>query len=232
MTAKRVVVFLDWQNVYMRARESFHDPAADPAVKGQVDPVDLAHVLKDDHATRHEGVTFELGEIRIYRGRPTQQRDPIAHAAFRRQTAAWASNRLIRPVFSDLRYPLDWGEATCRERPREKGVDVALAVDLVTLCQDGGYDVAIVMSADYDLTPALSYVARRTATRGAPVVEVAAWRGDQDGRPLRIRLDNQRLHCIWLTEQQYWGVMDERDYNVPAERPTGPPRPGPYRPGI
>lgn len=234
MDAKRVVVFLDWQNIYMRARESFHDRAVDPAYKGQVDPVDLAHVLKDDYAHRHPDEVFELEQIRIYRGRPTQQDDPKGYAAFRRQEAVWRSNNKIRPTFNDLRYPDGWGEEGCVDKPREKGIDVALAVDLVTLATEGVYEVGIVMSADYDLKPALDYVVRRSVSRGTPVVEVAAWKGDRGARPLRVRLDGRPLYCIWLDRQAYWGVVDERDYSLASDSllPAAVPKPGPWAPRI
>ncbi|MCG7287841.1 NYN domain-containing protein [Cellulomonas sp. ACRRI] len=229
---KRVVVFLDWQNVYMRARESFHSRDS-PVADGQVDPVDLGHVLMRDHARRHPEDEFDLTEIRIYRGRPTQQHDPKGYAAFRRQEAAWRSNSKIRCTFTDLRYPQDWGEESCTDKPREKGIDVSLAVDLVTMCMEDRYDVAIVMSADYDLKPAISFVGRRTVSRGAPEVEVAAWKGDRGSKPLRIRLDGQPLYCIWLDRQSYWGVTDDRDYNRPADAPSKRgPRPGPYVPRL
>ncbi len=234
MDAKRVIVFFDWQNVYMRARESFHDRAAAPAHKGQVDPVDLAYVLTADYARRHPENTFELEQIRIYRGRPTQQSDPKGYAAFRRQEAVWRSNNKVRPTFSDLRYPADWREEGCVDKPREKGIDVALAVDLVTLATEGAFEVGIVMSADYDLKPALDYVVRRSVSRGGPVVEVAAWKGDRRERPLRIRLDGRPLYCIWLDREAYWGVVDERDYSVGSESPSpsAVPKPGPWVPRI
>lgn len=46
---------------------------------------------------------------------------------------------------------------------REKGVDVKLAVDLVTGAVDDFYDTAIVLSSDTDLIPAIKYV--RSAKR-------------------------------------------------------------------
>lgn len=229
MATKSVIVFFDWQNVYMRAREAFYDHATDPVAKGQADPVDLAHVLCEDHARRHPDDAFELTQIRIYRGRPTQQDDPRGYNAFQRQVGRWSQNRKVVASFNDLRYPHDWGQPGCTTSPREKGIDVALAVDLVSLAFDNAYDVAIVMSADYDLVPAISNVARRRQTRGSgPTVEVAAWRNDAPGRkPLRIRLQNQPLYCIWLDQQTYWGVEDSTDYSLPAVRPRpSEPRPG------
>lgn len=228
MTTKRVFVFLDWQNVYMRAREAFHDPATAPAIKGQVDPVDLAHVLSDDFARRHPDDTYELDRICIYRGAPTQQHDPKGYAAVRRQSSAWRSNRKVDLNLRDLRYPDDWGDPACADKPREKGVDVSLALDVVTHGLEGLYDVCIVMSADYDLVPALDYMVRRTVSRGAPVVEVAAWKGDAGTKPLRIRLDGRPLYCIWLDRQSYWGVVDDRDYTQPSSGSGGfgGPKPG------
>lgn len=229
MTKKQVFVFLDWQNVYMRAREAFHDPKWDEAVKGQVDPIDLAHVLTQDFNSRHDDADYELGRICIYRGRPVQQHDNKGYAAVRRQTTAWSRNKLIEMHARDLRYPEDWGQENCIDKPREKGVDVALALDVVTYGRDGLYDGGIVMSADYDLAPALDYMVRRRKTAGTgPIVEVAAWKSDQGGKPLRIRLDAKPLYCIWLDRQTYWGVVDETDYTVPTVKRTAAdaPKPG------
>ncbi len=44
------------------------------------------------------------------------------------------------------------------DRIREKGVDVKLAVDLVIGAADNWYDIAIVISSDTDLIPAIKYV--------------------------------------------------------------------------
>lgn len=41
---------------------------------------------------------------------------------------------------------------------REKGVDVQIAIDLVIGAVEDSYDVAIVVSSDTDLIPAIKYV--------------------------------------------------------------------------
>ncbi|QIK82646.1 NYN domain-containing protein [Sanguibacter sp. HDW7] len=227
MGAKRVAVFFDWQNVYMRARESFHS-AHGPAVEGQVDPVDLAHILLKKTGERNE-CEVALDAIHIYRGRPGQKQDERAFSAYRRQTSQWAQNRLVSLHARDLRYPYGWGTDACVDRPREKGVDVALAIDVVTMGRDEKYDIGIVMSADYDLVPALDYMVRRHEVDASrPTVEVAAWKGESDGRPLRIRLQGKPLWCHWLGSSDYWGAVDETDYALPADAPrrVGPPKPG------
>lgn len=231
MVPKRVVLFFDWQNVYKRAREAFESPSS-PSHKGQADPVDLAHVLTRKHAERFPDDEFELTQIRIYRGRPRQQADPKGYNAFQRQASSWARNKLVRPHYNDLRYPDDWGNPDCEDAPREKGIDVALAVDLVALAADDEFDAGIVMSADYDLVPAIEHVVVRRFTRGiGPTVEVAAWKSDQGDKPLRIRLPNRSLWCTWLDRQDYWGVIDGTDYNVKTSTPPSHaiPKPGPPR---
>ncbi len=47
------------------------------------------------------------------------------------------------------------------ERLREKGIDVKLAIDLIVGAIDGKYDVAIVVSSDADLVPAIDWVRNR-----------------------------------------------------------------------
>ena len=42
---------------------------------------------------------------------------------------------------------------------REKGVDVQIAIDLVIECAENNYDIAIVVSSDTDLIPAIKYIA-------------------------------------------------------------------------
>jgi hypothetical protein len=178
MTAPRLVnVYLDWQNVYKRAREAFGSGHMDPVTVGQVDPVDLSYALMQKHAAAFNDASgYDLNRIYIYRGRPLQSHDQRGYDAFRRQEGAWRRNNKIQTRFRDLRYPDDWGQEGCTDRPREKGVDVQLAVDVITHGIDGEYGVAIVMSADYDLVPALEYCLHRRKFRQGPDVVVAAWR--------------------------------------------------------
>lgn len=214
--AEQVVVYLDWQNVYMRARNSFHAPH-DPFTKGQVDPLDLARLLTSKGLDGDR----ELKQVRIYRGIPDQKFDPRAYAAARRQMSKWSRNLRVEIIARTLHYPADW--PNCAESPREKGVDVSLAIDLVAMGIGGEYDTAIVMSSDQDIAPAVEYVAsnRDLAAR----VEVAAWRGGNGRRPNRINTKT-RVFGHWLTDQDYWGVADETDYTASVEAATGAiPRP-------
>ena len=61
-----------------------------------------------------------------------------------------------------------------KDRIREKGVDVKLAVDLVVGAADNLYDVAIVVSSDTDLIPAIKYArkAKGKCPPSAPMAQV------------------------------------------------------------
>jgi uncharacterized LabA/DUF88 family protein len=143
---QRVVLFLDYQNVYHRAREAFCDGEV-AAREGQVNPLALGHLL----ASRVPG--GRLAGVRLYRGRPSKRRDPRSYAAFRRQTAKQVNrgNGMVTVVARDLRY--------LQDRPRrpaqENGIDVALAVDFVMMVARSECDVGILFSSDTELVPAL-----------------------------------------------------------------------------
>jgi len=146
---QRVVVFLDYQNVYHRGRDAFC--ARDAAAReGQVDPLALGHLLA---GRVPDG---RLAGARVYRGRPSQRRDARSYAAHQRQTARQVSrgDGLVRVISRDLRYPPDWP----RRSAEEKSIDVALAVDFVMMVARRECDVGILFSSDTDLVPALEAV--------------------------------------------------------------------------
>lgn len=219
--AQRVVVFLDWQNVYNHARDAFHN-SWDPHTAGQVDPLDLALTLMK---RAQEGFVWELSAVRIYRGMPDQAHDPKGYAACRRQMSRWTDNRIITTT-RKLRYPRDYDPANGSAGVKEKGVDVALALDFAALAADGAYDVGILMSCDHDLLPAVERVVQRRKTRGeGAIVHVAAWQSPHQPSP-RLRMPGERLYCHWLDQQAYWGVQDSHDYArpSPADHMPGPRR--------
>jgi len=200
----QVVVFLDYQNVYRRARDTFCD-SADPAPAGQVDPLELGRLIVSRDAPDRA-----LKQVRVYRGRPASSKDPKTYGAHMRQAAAWErkAGGLVELVTRTLRYPPGWPSKPAEE----KGIDVALAVDFVMMASRGDYDVGVLMSTDTDLKPALEAVG---LTRGGGVsrCEVAAWQvGGSRSRRLSIR--GGRVWCHWLHEEDYRAVADATDYNI------------------
>lgn len=200
----RVVVFLDWQNVYKGAREVFCSVSA-PHWQGQVDPVALAqHLAADSPFDRH------LHQVRIYRGRPDATLDPRGYGACLRQVAAWERSPLVQTTMRTLRYPQGW-PTTSRvgERPQEKGIDVALAIDFVVMAVRGEFDVGILMSTDTDMKPALEVVADMTGPR----VDVAAW--SAPGRHnRRLAIASRNLYCHWVGKDIYDQIADSTNYSI------------------
>lgn len=167
----RVAVFIDYQNAYMRAREVFVDPKVDPFTFGQVYPRRLGLQLK----LKGEEVdpTRTLEEVRVYRGEPDGRQSPVAQAACQRQVRYWKAQARVSVVTRPLRYlPVAWdGRGRPTEwKAREKGIDVLVALDMAMGAVNDADDVAVLVSADTDLVPALEAV-----MEAGKRVEVASW---------------------------------------------------------
>lgn len=196
----RVVVFLDYQNVYMGAREAFH-PFGSPSQEGQVDPRRLADLI-----VSKSPFDRELAEVRVYRGQPDSEKDPRGYAANDRQCQAWRKLPKTTVVTRTLQYPLGWP----REKAREKGIDVKLAIDIVSMATRAEFDVGILMSRDTDLKPALEFV-RDLKGNPYPRCEVAAWSSPR-GHSSRLSIPGAKIWCHWLDESDYQAVADPTVY--------------------
>jgi hypothetical protein len=203
----RVVVFLDWQNVYKGAREAFCALGA-PHWEGQVRPVALAeHLVADSPFDRR------LQEVRIYRGQPDGKLDPRGYAASRRQHAAWQRSPLVTLITRPLRYPRGWpATAGLGDRPQEKGIDVALALDFALMAVGGEYDVGIMMSTDTDMKPALEAVITMRRSP-APRAEVAGWSVPPPRWSRRLSISSRNLYCHWVGKDVYDQIADTVDYS-------------------
>jgi NYN domain len=122
-----------------------------------------------------------------------------------KQRTAWGRDG-VKVFARPLRYPKNWPY----EKPLEKGVDVALAVDLVFNAARRFYDVAVVASTDTDLMPALEAVCELRRAWGKPQLEVTCW------SPLtkRLRVDGYSLWCHRLGRSDYESVRDKTNYTI------------------
>jgi uncharacterized LabA/DUF88 family protein len=147
---KNVVAFFDGQNLYQHAKDAFgyHHPNYDPC-------------------KLHKAVCTARGWrptlTRFYTGVPSQVESPM--------WAAYWSNRVIAlkragvvVTTRQLRYRKEvvrdehgtpildaGGNPKTIITPQEKGVDVRLALDLVSLARKKQFDIALVFSQDQDL---------------------------------------------------------------------------------
>jgi len=196
---RRVVVFIDYQNVYMGARSAF-DLARAPSTNGQINPLALGQLLVE-----RSGSDRFLAGVRVYRGLPSLSRNPIGGRAAMLQKQAWQREPLVEVTTRPLAYRHD-GSAI------EKGIDVALAVDVVAMAMADEFDIGIVFSADSDVLPALEVVGRRTLEKR---METALWKPN-GGRltPLRFSqgLGLSQPWCHFLDRSCYELVADEFNY--------------------
>jgi hypothetical protein len=142
----------------------------------------------------------------VFRGRPNPEHHARITAANDAQTAAWVRDSRVEVHRRDLNYR-GWPE----HPPREKGVDVSLAVNLIEGSLLGQFEVAIVFTGDTDLLPAIEVAFKRTQAQ----IEIAAWSG---ARPLWFpdglsRRPPVRLpYCHFLGRDDFEAVRDETDY--------------------
>jgi hypothetical protein len=198
--AGKVVVFLDYQNVYMGAREAFH-PFGSPSRDGQIDPLKLGELIASKGPFERE-----LAGVRVYRGQPDSQNDPRGYAANDRQCRYWRGLAKTTVITRTLQYPRGWP----KEKAREKGIDVKLAIDIVAMAVRREFDVGVLMSRDTDLKPALEFV-RDLNGNPYPRCEVAAWSAP-NGHSRRLSIPGSKIWCHWLDDSDYEAVADPTNY--------------------
>lgn len=194
---RRVAVFIDYQNVVQTAREAFPLATAGRPWTN-VDPVAFGELL----VARRVHEPCELTQVRVYRGRPSPTRQPTLAAVNDAQADEWQRDARVTVVRKMLRYP----KGSPVQPPQEKGIDVALAVDFVSLAHQRSYDVGIIASHDTDLIPAFESVMKLKLAH----VESAAWRGRN-----RLQLPGTQLPwCHALDEADFRRVRDSRNYRA------------------
>ena len=203
----RVAVFLDYQNVYQGARGVFgwqHDSYT----AGQIFPRRVGVLLTD--RGRQVDPARQLVRVAAFRGEPSSVHSPKGQSACDRQVRFWRAQAAVDVATRPLKYyPYHDEHGALRWAPREKGIDVHIALEMVMGAFRDQFDVAILFSGDSDLIPAIEEV-RRLGKR----CEVAAW----DGRANRQRLSipGGNVWCHWLTEADYRLVEDSTDYTLPV----------------
>jgi len=195
---ERFTLFIDAQNFYNSARRAFFSDSASSAC-GQIKPSELANLI----ASRNPpGIVRQLNEIRIYTGIPDGSKEPQTHSSYTKQSNAWkmdGATVISRP----LRYLPDWPNS----RAQQKGVDVAIAVDLIAYAIDCQHDVGVLASLDTDLVPAVEFIQNRPDNNCK--IEVAGFDGGKHNmRALRI----SNTWCYWINKTDYDKIADLTSY--------------------
>lgn len=191
-------LFIDYQNLHLSGHEIFAGMGT-PLHESLIHPglfADEVERVRNDRVHQQVKITA----VHVYRGEPSNQQDPRASARNKAQAAQWTRDRRVTMHSRTLTYPRDGGP------PREKGVDVMLAVDLVRCSITKNADVLILASRDTDLLPALE----AAYDLDSSIVETAGWTGKS-----RLRFRGGVRRQLWMTELEethFKASLDGRQY--------------------
>jgi hypothetical protein len=125
------------------------------------------------------------------------ERQPLVAASNDAQASEWTRDRRVTIVRRQLNYR-GWP----RLPGQEKGIDVAIAVDLMYLAIRGDYDALVLFSSDTDLLPALKAIVSLRLGH----VEVACWAG---AKSLRLPDSKPRRPWCHMFSKTDWQSVTE-----------------------
>ncbi len=146
---KRTFAFFDGQNLFHSARESFG------YTYPNYDPLKLAESVCSINDWR-------LDQVFFYTGIPSNAKNPHWHH-FWSKKLAFMGSRGIKTFTRPLRYQmqkLELSDGTLTSIPvaQEKGIDVRIAIDIVSKARLNMFDVALLFSQDQDLSEAATEI--------------------------------------------------------------------------
>ncbi len=214
--AARVMVLIDGQNLYKRCDDLFGHPLCHPHL--------LAQYLAGTR-TRHPVA------CRFYTGRPNPNIRGEAEKTRNLDRRLHAMRQVgITVVFRPLRYHWEWGHRQALpkpmrglagrrvtlhpwQRPREKGIDLVMALDLIEFVLTGKCDVAIIVSLDRDLYEIPLALQKLQPLIGRPVRLEAAVPVPDGLRFPKVLTGFHYTHQI--TSGMFNRIRDDTDYTVP-----------------
>ena len=194
------MAFIDGQNLYRHAKDAFghHHP--------NYDPIKLHAAVCALH-----GWTPNL--VRFYTGVPSAQKDSL--------WAPYWSNRVIalkragvavttRPIrYHQEKTTEPDGSIRVVETPQEKGVDVRLALDVVSRARRREYNVAVIYSQDQDLYEVVEEVKEIAAEQNRWIKVACAFPSGPNATSNR-GIDG--TDWIKMSQAFYDACLDPRDY--------------------
>lgn len=199
---KRAVVFVDGQNLFHSAKEAFGYPFPN---------FDIQLLAQTVCAAQGWG----LAECRFYTGIPNAADNPFWNSFWVRKTAQMGRAG-VRVFTRPMRYRnktvrLPDGSTHTFLTGEEKGIDVRIALDILTGAMNGAYDVAVVVSQDQDLSEAATEI-RTIAHQQNRWIKVAC------AFPWSPAAHNQRginsTDWLRIDRATYDRCIDPRDYRA------------------
>ena len=197
---KRAMAFIDGQNLYQHAKDAFghHHPNYDP--------------LKLHAAVcAHHGWTPNL--VRFYTGVPSKQENQMWGGYWEKrllQMKRSGVHATTRPLRYRKTITTDAdGKQIETSIPQEKGIDVRLALDVVSTARSRQWDVAVIFSQDQDLAEVVKEV-RNISREQDRWMEICC--AFPDGPNATSRRGIDKTSWFRMEEAFYNECIDPRDY--------------------
>jgi uncharacterized LabA/DUF88 family protein len=199
-TTKRVVTFLDGQNLFHAVRESF----------GYTYPNFDVPALSAAICTASG---WSLKEARFYTGVPDSIDDPKWNHFWSHKLAAMG-RKGVRVFSRSLRYrnrtvKLPSGNTHTFLVGEEKGIDVRLALDVIRMAHRQEFDVAVIFSQDQDLSEVAAEI-RAIAHEQNRWIKIAS--AFPYSPTTRNRRGIDKTDWIKIDRATYDACLDKRDY--------------------
>ncbi len=197
---QRTLVFIDYQNMYRSARDAF-GWASEKGHFGNFRPYGLGRQMV-------RGPDRVLTEVRVYTGIHTPLGNAVQNALMQRRMSAWITDspNKIQVFPRPLRY------SPKRPQGEEKGVDVELAIDIVSLALDDRFDVCVLASADTDLVPAVQLVADRFPAKTLVTLGLEPIAGCEAKTPAPLDLPRGKVIRRRITKTDFDRMADKRNF--------------------
>ena len=197
----RTLVLIDYQNIHLTARDRWSRGA--PTHESLIHPLHFAvqAVGNRNFTQRRRGWPAEQAELTnvvVYRGLPSNKYDPTAYRRSMAQQSEWTKDRRVAVNYRPLRYSVDG--------PREKGIDVLLALHLVRVAAAGDFGLVMLASHDTDLEPAIDEACRLTS---GCLIETVGWQNAKRLKPTPVA---GSLWHTFLGEREFGRSVDPKDY--------------------
>jgi uncharacterized LabA/DUF88 family protein len=197
---KRAVAFLDGQNLFHAVKETwgYRFPNFDP---------------KALSAAVCGAQGWTLAEVRFYTGVPAAERDARWHDFWARKTRALKTEGVYvftRPLRYSTQEIVIAGDAVQRiVVAQEKGIDVRIAIDIVSMARRGEYDVALVFSQDQDLSEVAHEIRAISREKGRWLKIASAFPCEAN---TRNRRGIDKTDWVRIDRATYDACIDRRDY--------------------
>lgn len=202
----RAIAFIDGQNLFYAVRDAFGYTFPN------YDPLKLAQAVCDEQKWR-------LDQVRFYTGVPAVEDSSHWHAFWHAKLAqmgrlgVWTYSRQLR---YRKRYLIQNGVKRTYRTGYEKGIDVRIAIDVISLAVAHRFDVALIFSQDQDLSEVADEVLKISRAGDRQLKVASAFPASSNHRGIN------KTVWIKIDRATYDRCIDSRDYR--PSRPRRSPR--------